>query len=173
MTSYVDNSPNVDMLHTLPLLIVLMTDSFHKEYDQEWFICICMYVYIYDIILCYVMCIHSLYNVSQQVMRKSPHHDILYPRVSQLPSLLPSVAATKWDGGLCANYITMTPHERHDVSNNWQLDCLFNSLSTTNKIYHKCAFLVFCEGKSPMTGRFPLQRRSNVMTSSLKYLSGH
>ena len=53
----------------------------------------------------------------------------------------------------------MTSYERHLLSNHRSFDCLFNSLCGLTPV---SALLTLCEGNSPVTGEFPVQRASNA-----------
>ena len=54
------------------------------------------------------------------------------------------------------NIITVTLHERHGVSNSWQLGGLFNSLFTlTTMGYQSSSLLDHYEENTPVTGGFP------------------
>ena len=49
----------------------------------------------------------------------------------------------------------------HDVSNHWELECLFNSLFGSKK-KRNIKVLHYCEGKPPVTGGSPSQSATNT-----------
>ena len=67
------------------------------------------------------------------------------------------------------SYQITTSHYRHNrrdgVSNHRRLDCLLNCLfRSRSKKTSKLRVTGLCEGNSPVTGEFPVQRASNAKT---------
>ena len=76
-------------------------------------------------------------------------------------------AGLQLDTGECP----WTSHEREDVSNHLQFDCLVNNLFrlTDGRIYPSSRMTAFGEGNPPVTGGFPSQRASNAETISWRH----
>ena len=65
-------------------------------------------------------------------------------------------------------YITMTSNERDGASNHQPHDCLLNNLFRQRwKKTSKLRVTGLCEGNSPVTGDFPVQRASNAENVSI------
>ena len=68
-----------------------------------------------------------------------------------------------WDLFLkTVSHITVKIHEHHDVSDQWQLDCLFNGLFRLTSKKTSELLLALCEGNPPMRSGFLWQTTNNL-----------